>query len=761
MNFNTLYRASFYAMLVSASFVLSIDVLDNRSAIIYPFAVSIAAVLAFFTVDRSPDMGISALLADLLALTVTALAVVEWRADETQLVLALGHWLIYFTLIYMFRKKSAGGDEVMFRLGLFQVLVGTVLSESEMTGTILFLWAILTLWVLGLMNLQREAVRAHTINGPVKNQVPLRELYPGLLNLPFMLSTLRVTLTTLALGGVIFLAMPRRLSMAKSEGKEIGGQHLTGFDEEIQLGQMGEILENDTVVMSVETFDEKGKKIMPPSEPLWRGVTMARYEKGRWKRQRDPGDGTFPTAYRRSSSAPDLSRPQGFFRQQIKLESTDTKALFGIRPMTEISVARGIQPAVNAIDGTIFRGDPKPGSYDYEVVSLRDTESPQLGETAPGPVMELRLKEFPAEIRLKIQAIAEDVFARSVPAESRGDIRVKAKALEEYLRDSGAFSYTLKLDSDDRNIDPVLDFLVNRKQGHCEYFASALALLLRSVEIPSRVVNGFKGGDWNDLAGVMTVRQKHAHSWVEAYLGLVPGSERSPRWLTLDPTPGNEREASVARVGGFRGNFRQFTDFVRFIWLFYIVGYNSERQNALLYGPIRSLIREAKDGFSIMGQWFQRNYAKGFTLLHFPDAKSFFSLRGFLVTFIPLVILVGLVRLGAWIWRRLWLRFGGPVDEGDPLAPAAAQYLRLANLLAELGLERKLHQTQEEFARSASTVLRNRNELTKAVADVPGLVVDAFYRVRFGEMDLPSETTGSIELRLNALENSLKVQAEA
>ena len=79
----------------------------------------------------------------------------------------------------------------------------------------------------------------------------------------------------------------------------------------------------------------------------------------------------------------------------------------------------------------------------------------------------------------------------------------------------------------DPTLDPVVDFLVNRKAGHCEYFASALTLLLRSVGIPARMVNGFKGGDWNDLAQVLYVRQKHAHSWVEAYLG--DDARRPPR----------------------------------------------------------------------------------------------------------------------------------------------------------------------------------------------------------------------------------------
>src|SRR5438105_4571189 len=110
----------------------------------------------------------------------------------------------------------------------------------------------------------------------------------------------------------------------------------------------------------------------------------------------------------------------------------------------------------------------------------------------------------------------------------------------------------------DHELDPVVDFLINRKSGHCGYFASALTLLLRSLGIPARMVNGFKGGDWNDIAQVLNVRQKHAHSWVEALVRPAP-NER-PIWVTLDPTPAAERNEAVASVGGFATKFRLFTD---------------------------------------------------------------------------------------------------------------------------------------------------------------------------------------------------------
>src|SRR5204863_9121503 len=90
------------------------------------------------------------------------------------------------------------------------------------------------------------------------------------------------------------------------------------------------------------------------------------------------------------------------------------------------------------------------------------------------------------------------------------------------------FRYTLELPSQ-RQKDPVAFFLFERKAGHCEYFASAMAILLREEGVPSRIVTGFRGGEWNELTGNFIVRAKDAHSWVEVYF---PGVG----WYAFDPT---------------------------------------------------------------------------------------------------------------------------------------------------------------------------------------------------------------------------------
>src|SRR5262249_9256129 len=266
-------------------------------------------------------------------------------------------------------------------------------------------------------------------------------------------------------------------------------------------------------------------------------------------------------------------------------------------------------PSLSTNDGSLFRSDNPGGEYDYEVTSDADPAGTQPQEAPPGRYADLR-----DDLKEGLRAIAEPLIA-DIKGDDTTSLVARARAIEAYLRDSGQFGYTLEMKVIDHNVDPVLDFLTNRKEGHCEYFASALALLLRSVDIQARVVNGFKGGDWNELTSTINVRQKHAHSWVEAYIGTYKdGPTRGPVWITLDPTPANARRQSIAQVGGMGSIFRPLTDLIRHVWVFYVVGYNGERQDRLIYQPMLTLIKEAKDKYVSLGLWLRHWFAR---LFHF------------------------------------------------------------------------------------------------------------------------------------------------
>jgi transglutaminase-like putative cysteine protease len=749
LRFYTAYRASFYLMLFFSTLVMSIDATDDsKIAILFPLVVAGAAVVALVTVDRDPKLGLSRPMANVLALGSISLIVLEYAMDENQTLLALGHWLVYLQLIKMFLPKTIEDDWFLILLGLMQVLVGGVMSQSDSVGIALFAWALTALWVLHLFSLHRDARRVQQPPGTtVTPALDLSEPYPGLIDARFVFAVLRVAALTLLLGGAIFLMMPRRVSMGNSARGQPISKHLTGFDDTVELGQLGEILENDTIVLSVEFFEggPEGQttRIKPVDEPLWRGVTLGTYKNRRWSRQsRRPA--SFPQPPLMKESDPKT------LIQQIRMEPTDGLVLFGIRPMVEVSAPRGNDPEVSAVDGTLSRSESRTGMYEYSVVSTTDLNGPQIKESFPDEEMlEVYLSINP-ELKAELRKISEPLVAAIDPK----DWAARGRALEAYLRDSGTFAYTLQIDVIDPNIDPVLDFIRNRHQGHCEYFASALALMLRSIDIPTRMVNGFKGGDWNDLAGVMTVRQKHAHSWIEM---LAPWDRKvrfpRPRWISLDPTPANEREASVRSMGGFTGNFRQVNDFIRYLWVFYVVGYNAERQKRILYEPAMRLYYEAQHGFKIMGDAGRQAWA---WLTDFKAPREFFSVRGMLVSMAVLLTLSLLGMLARWAFRRLRRWFRGEVKSDDQQAIGVAFYRRLAQLLSGLGLERPPAETPREFAHRAMVSLNARGGHFSEVADVPPLIVDAFYGVRFGQIDLSPHALLTLESRLDELELGLK-----
>ncbi len=98
-------------------------------------------------------------------------------------------------------------------------------------------------------------------------------------------------------------------------------------------------------------------------------------------------------------------------------------------------------------------------------------------------------------------------------------------AIAEQLR--RGYRYSLDFERQD-DLEPVIDFLYRNKQGHCEYFASAMALLARSIGIPTRLVAGYSVSEYNRVGGYWVVRERHAHSWVEGWTGK--------EWVTYDPT---------------------------------------------------------------------------------------------------------------------------------------------------------------------------------------------------------------------------------
>lgn len=765
MRFASLYRISLYALVTLGTLILNMDA-DVQYARFYPIGVAIASAIAFLTVDRDPRLGLGNMPSNLIGLLSVGLVYLEVKLDDTLLVLSVGHWLCYLTLVKLFRPKSDQDDWTLILLSLVQVLVGCVLSQSDRVGFSLIAWALLALWVLSLFYLQRESRRRLQADSAVRD-----DPYPGLLAPPFVFATIRAGLLTLACGVFIFFVMPRSSGRTPQTKGPAMAKTMTGFSEEVRLGQMGEILENDSVVMSVEMFDESRQRIRPEGEPLWRGVVLNYYENGRWRRGQ-----TKPRFLPVNRNA----LPSSMVEHRIRLEPATESVVFVPRPFSEIRPRGDVTLEMSSDDGTVVRElgrnrlENRSRSGDPLEYTVRSPVHLDL-EGVPGLHRQVGEERIPRdragrdpllhipgpELKARFEAIARSVLAErlsNAPTAPRGtqlreptlDAIARARVLESYLKDSGLFTYDLTMVNSNPDVDPILDFLENRRRGHCAYYASALAMLLRSVDIPCRVVNGFKGGDWNGIVNVLTVRQKHTHSWVEACVNDRGGT---PLWLTLDPTPGDERDLQVARVGKMPGGFRQFADLVRYVWVFYVAGFNSERQEELLYGPIRRLAQEARNGFRLMRIALERAFV---WMTDYPSISSFFSVRGFVTSCLVMLLLAGLFRALLAVYLRVIRRLRGPDHGMADFSGALAAYARLVKVLSSCGLERPPGETPQEFARRASLYLADRMAGDLPIREVPARVVDAFYSVRFGGEELAPGSLEALEARVDALEAVLR-----
>ncbi len=231
-----------------------------------------------------------------------------------------------------------------------------------------------------------------------------------------------------------------------------------------------------------------------------------------------------------------------------------------------------------------------------------------------------------------------------------------ARRLERVLKETGGFQYSLDLVP--AGPHPVAEFLFERKKGHCQVFATAMAVLLREAGIPSRFVSGFAGGEIGPFGRYVIVRGESIHAWVEAWCGPSRG------WVTFDPTP-------AAGIPGLAPaplsrRLRQLADGLEFLYDRYILSFGQSDQFDLL--------RKVHDAFDIVADAARSVGVRvsgtvSLLLDHRPAA-----LARHLLLLLVLALLVVLV-----------LRFRGGASGTRGLPPAAVAYRRLQRTLARRG----------------------------------------------------------------------------
>ena len=330
--------------------------------------------------------------------------------------------------------------------------------------------------------------------------------------------------------------------------------------------------------------------------------------------------------------------------------------------------------------GAVFDPDPNHPVNTYEARS-------NIAQPSPARLRAVGL-EYPPEIllnNLQTPGLLDPRIARLAAqiTASESNNYDKAVAIERYLRTH--FTYTLQLPRSLQR-DPLANFLFERKQGHCEYFASSMAVMLRTLGIPSRVVNGFRTGEFNDLTGQYLVRASNAHSWVEAFF---PGYG----WISFDPTPA----AALQTHTGWRRSML-YLDAMASFWREWIINYDVSHQRMLGQQATRNTLdalRRAQD-------WGRREYEALLSVARrsqqtAADAPMKWSVAAICVSAL-LIFAANVKRLWRAVFR--WRLAARP--EKSPRAAATIWYERMLRVLAKRGLRKFPAQTPAEFVASVS-----------------------------------------------------------
>lgn len=526
------------------------------------------------------------------------------------------------------------------------------------------------------------------------------------------LAVLSLALGAVVLGSALFFVFPR-FSAGYFARSGVGSSLMSGFTDDVELGAIGTIKKDNSVVMRIQT----GTRVQYPML-RWRGIALTTFDGRRWytndtARQVKTPDGS--TGWINVATRVDMEgRPAAQIQFLVLLQPMASEALFapaqvfalrGNFATEELGYSEAVRHSYLSVDstGSIFNQSRNMSQIRYEGVSLLPIARPvqaRFAGTNYSPEMRETYLQLPERLDPRIPELARQITAT---ANNPFD---KAIALETYLRTN--FGYTLNLQGNVAT-DPLAHFLFVTKAGHCEYFASSMAVMLRALGIPSREVNGFLPGEFNDIGGDYIVRASDAHSWVEAYF---PGNG----WLIFDPTPGGNAESA-----GMFSRFALYLDWFQLAWNEWVINYDLSHQVELA----KNVSQFSTDWKK---KWRQRFHRLENRFMEYLMAAQR-SHREAGVLF-PLLLLGALVLLQMqWVRRlarglSLWWATSRPAEQRNHPQLAARLYGELLRLLEKRGFSRAASQTPREFAASLT--------VQPALASAVQEFTDLYLHARFG-----------------------------
>ena len=580
----------------------------------------------------------------------------DWLAISRQGVPALAHLVLLLAAIQVVAADGRRGHLATAAISFAELAAAAVLSLSSGFLAALALYMGFAVAVLTSAEIRRSLLRATS---------PARGGTRGLA-LSLASQAAAMTLGIVALTAGIFLLSPH------AAGSALGSLlfhriSLPGFSRRVSLGEIGRIRSGSRAAMHVRLYGAA-----PPGGLKWRGGALTEFDGRQWSNSAGRGAGLCTRQGGLDLIPVGLRRPGRHIVYDVILDAIDSDALFFAGVPEHIDVRT---PCLLGTASSGFRLEtrPPPG-FRYEAFALLE-DAPGMSPPAyPPPELD------PAERSRCLQLPNLDArigeLARRLTAGAPGDLE-KTLAVERRLR--GGYGYTL--DPPRRApADPLADFLFTRKKGHCEYFASAMAVLLRTQGIPARLATGFQSGVYNPMTGLWLIRAGDAHAWVEAW---IPGHG----WTTFDPTPPGPPPGFALAP-----RLALYLDAADGLWREWVVKYDPSHQG--------SLMDRAQQGAARLGiRWFD-TLSEGRTFWDGPRGRWLRRMGPRLLAAMALAALLWRAIPSA-IWalgmrRRVRRVRRGQVAEGD----AALLYRRMLRILKRRGYQKPAWFTPAEFAAS-------------------------------------------------------------
>jgi len=513
-----------------------------------------------------------------------------------------GEFLIWLTVAKACNRRAARDWQQLYLLSFMMLVAGSVLNAEIEYGIAFLVFVVASTWALTLFHLRREMEDNFLLkhaDDRASERVEVRRILASrrIVDRRFFVGTGMISMAVFIASAAFFLAMPR-IGMGFFF-KSRPGLAMTGFSEQVKLGGHGTLKSDSTVIMRVEIPERYGGKSRPMIH--WRGAALDEYAGGEWRRsvqapetwseQAPRGSKNVRLALNGTSFPPvspiyDPSPDDDVVQQQIFLEPLDSNLLFGAsaplmfeyeRPREhprqtndEVRVKHGdtihytVWSRLEPPDPDALRAEQRaldvlPAGWDIYL------ELPCTGGRSPCPLGAVPISNRTLQLAADIVAPYTNDFDR-------------ATAIVFWLQHN--LTYTLDLVEVPDDQDAVDFFLFDRKKGHCEYFAAAFAVLARAAGIPTRNVNGFLGGEWNDY--YVAVRAGDAHAWSEVWFPHAG-------WVTFDATPPGQIDRLGRGGTGVLERIRRFLDRLRFQWTKWVIEYDLYRQLSLFRGVGRSL----------------------------------------------------------------------------------------------------------------------------------------------------------------------------